>query len=524
MIIITNDNETIKLTEYEINEFKIQSEYFDVLSSGRWGENNEITIPYSADEFSTFLKYIINQTIPNDKNYHIFQKMTEYFCLKKNFKDCSLQTLFKLRESDSVVRQKEIHLRKEIINGLITDDSAFKLKTHKREKTKYIEKFFSRKHNFETIKKLGVNSYYEKDDFYHYLTVKKNKTSNFFTTILDPDFYRDMFQKLKTIYPDLPIVMAGGSVLNIYNNIYLDKNQDVDIFFITKNISDIFQSIEIITRFFKENYNAEIVFMRTENAISIFVTMKSSFYSKYTDRIFFGKTLTLNFQFILRLYSSIGEIITGFDIDCCCVAFDGKEYYGTDRFLRSNNNGVIIADPERQSTTYSSRLYKYASRGFAIVITGLDLLEMNSDIFYRKENKGLASILTFFEKNMENDKNSDYMDDKSIMFSKIMINNKISLEKFLLKQYFIATYYKKTKNILGFIISDTLSNLMKKGRNAFRLDTDKWTNNKVLKNIIKNRVFFRHWVKFNPIVYNPSKQQTGSFNPTYDEWFIDLYL
>jgi hypothetical protein len=56
------------------------------------------------------------------------------------------------------------------------------------------------------------------------------------------------------------------------------------------------------------------------------------------------------------------------------------------------------------------------------------------------------------------------------------------------------------------------------------LEVINYSDRAVLKNIIKDRVFFRHWVKFNPIIENPSKQQTGSFNPTYDEWFIDLYM
>jgi hypothetical protein len=34
-------------------------------------------------------------------------------------------------------------------------------------------------------------------------------------------------------------------------------------------------------------------------------------------------------QVILRLYGDIGEVLTGFDVDCCYFAFDGKRVWGT---------------------------------------------------------------------------------------------------------------------------------------------------------------------------------------------------
>jgi hypothetical protein len=32
-------------------------------------------------------------------------------------------------------------------------------------------------------------------------------------------------------------------------------------------------------------------------------------------------------QIILRLYKSPAEVLLGFDIDCCCFAFDGKNVW-----------------------------------------------------------------------------------------------------------------------------------------------------------------------------------------------------
>jgi len=78
-------------------------------------------------------------------------------------------------------------------------------------------------------------------------------------------------------------------------------------------------------------------------------------------------------QVILRCYTSPAEVLLGFDVDCCCVGFDGAEVWASDRGLRALRHRVNVVDLTRRSTTYESRLIKYAGRGFAVGIANLDL-------------------------------------------------------------------------------------------------------------------------------------------------------
>jgi len=62
----------------------------------------------------------------------------------------------------------------------------------------------------------------------------------------------------------------------------------------------------------------ETTTIRTKNAITIA--------SAYPTR---------HVQIVLRLYKSISEILTGFDVDCSCVAYDGSMVWATPRAIAS---------------------------------------------------------------------------------------------------------------------------------------------------------------------------------------------
>ncbi len=75
-------------------------------------------------------------------------------------------------------------------------------------------------------------------------------------------------------------------------------------------------------------------------------------------------------QVVSRLYHSAAQVLLGFDLDCCCVAYDGKSVLALPRALRALRRGYNLVDPSRQSLTYENRLMKYARRGFAIAVPG----------------------------------------------------------------------------------------------------------------------------------------------------------
>ena len=100
-------------------------------------------------------------------------------------------------------------------------------------------------------------------------------------------------------------------------------------------------------------------------------------------------------QVVLRIYKSPAEVLVGFDVDACCFAFDGDTVWATPRSRRALNGFVNVADSDRQSYTYESRLLKYALRGFRVVVPGCDLSKISADLYDRQlsDVRGLARLL-----------------------------------------------------------------------------------------------------------------------------------
>lgn len=91
--------------------------------------------------------------------------------------------------------------------------------------------------------------------------------------------------------------------------------------------------------------------------------------SRHAITVICGK---VKIQFILRLYKSVLEILTGFDVDSCCVAYDGKRVLTIPRFLRAEACRYNLIDPSRASINYEDRLWKYSERGFGVAVPGFD--------------------------------------------------------------------------------------------------------------------------------------------------------
>ena len=94
---------------------------------------------------------------------------------------------------------------------------------------------------------------------------------------------------------------------------------------------------------------AETTTVRTKNAM----TIASSYPTRHV-------------QIVLRLYKSISEILTGFDIDCSTFAYNGKQVFGTPRGIAAFMTQTNTIDLTRRSPSYETRLAKYARRGFEI--------------------------------------------------------------------------------------------------------------------------------------------------------------
>jgi hypothetical protein len=190
-------------------------------------------------------------------------------------------------------------------------------------------------------------------------------------------------------------VVAGGFIYQKSQYGGTTSNStDIDIFLITKDYNTAIAEItEIYNTVIKINsaipaQNKDVLISINGNAINFLIEL--------ADPNVGNSTFFINVQVILRLYNSIAQVISGFDIDSCTIAFNGKNFYAMPRFIRSLVLGYNIADPERQSTSYPQRLYKFLNRGINIAFPGINpnYITCNFMDNYTLYN-GIAKILTY---------------------------------------------------------------------------------------------------------------------------------
>ncbi|TRX88447.1 hypothetical protein FHL15_010637 [Xylaria flabelliformis] len=187
------------------------------------------------------------------------------------------------------------------------------------------------------------------------------------------------------------IVAAGSSVVNCLlpvpaeykkskrslRQYYHEKfcpASDVDLFLYGLNEEQAIQKIKDIETRIRDAILSEVTVVRTKNAITI---------------------CKLSTSIVLRVYKSISEILTGFDIDCSGAAYDGKQVYTTPRALASYITQINPIDLSRRSPSYENRLSKYSHRNFEVYWPELDRSRVDPTIFERSFQRtlGLARLL-----------------------------------------------------------------------------------------------------------------------------------
>ncbi|CAJ0829388.1 15258_t:CDS:10 [Entrophospora sp. SA101] len=191
------------------------------------------------------------------------------------------------------------------------------------------------------------------------------------------------------------VFAAGGSVLSCllpipeeYNvsprkirEYYHDKmygSSDIDLFIYGLDEKAAMEKMLNIYDAVSNSVPWEVICIRSKNCITII--------SQYPYR---------HIQIVLRLYKSPSEILTGFDIDCCCVGFDGKDVWALPRAHRAITKQCNFVDLSRRSPSYEMRLAKYSDRGFEIKVQNLDRKRIDPTIYERSFEKlhGLARLL-----------------------------------------------------------------------------------------------------------------------------------
>lgn len=170
----------------------------------------------------------------------------------------------------------------------------------------------------------------------------------------------------------------NGNTTHQCSNCFSCRDTDTDVFFINMCQSNIDSVLRMIGYLYRMRFGEHSV-LRTEYAITFFRVQKRH------------KNIV---QFILRDHLSIGDVLSQFDLDASCIAYDGKNFYANARGVRSLQTSVNVVDVSRTSITFESRLFKYYTMyGIGIAVPGFD--GYRSQIAAKeKKKKGLARLLT----------------------------------------------------------------------------------------------------------------------------------
>ncbi|KAL7621369.1 hypothetical protein AAE478_008690 [Parahypoxylon ruwenzoriense] len=165
------------------------------------------------------------------------------------------------------------------------------------------------------------------------------------------------------------------------------KSSDIDLFLYglddeASAIDRIFQIEEQVRRN-QRLFSGGAISLRSENAITLISP-------RYPYR---------HVQIILRLYKSISEILTGFDIDGAYVAFDGKQVYSNPRGVTAIATRTNTVDISRRSPSYENRLLKYRRYNFEVYWHLLERSRIDVGKFFKDDNRrvltGLARLISF---------------------------------------------------------------------------------------------------------------------------------
>lgn len=194
--------------------------------------------------------------------------------------------------------------------------------------------------------------------------------------------------------------------LREYYHQKLAPASDVDLFLYGLTEEQAVEKIKQIEQRIRDSILTETTTIRTKNAITIA--------SQYPTR---------HVQIVLRIYRSISEILTGFDVDCSCAAYDGKQVYASPRALAAYITQINTIDLTRRSPSYENRLSKYSRRGFEIYWPLLDRTRIDPTLFERSFGRtlGLARLLVL-EKLPKNTDREAYVDQRRLERGRPAIN------------------------------------------------------------------------------------------------------
>lgn len=319
---------------------------------------------------------------------------------------------------------------------------------------------------------------YEPNDFGENIVLSGNKKREVISNdSFNKEFSKKTFDLLTYIHWD-NVVVAGGSLVNIITN-NSSKINDIDMFIYGLDTDSAKLKVDHVINSIRQKaldmkYDTRVYM--NKNVINIYV---------------FDTKKLLQVQIILRLYDTLAHILVGFDVDCCAIAYNGKEILTTDRGYYALKYRVNVANLKRRSPSYENRLIKYSFRGFDVVTNFNYKNVYNKMFFMASENYGFTRLL---EQELINNG----------QLKNIIFNNTLRFRQ-------TATY---------------TSNYSSYGRENLEIKDVANTENSITKynaNIEDDTMKFREYnIKNIELMQkNVLEQFTGSFNPITDEDWLN---
>lgn len=173
---------------------------------------------------------------------------------------------------------------------------------------------------------------------------------------------------LRVIEDWTDICLAGGACLSTLTQ-RPGRGQDLDFFITTMDPVRAVAAVErIFNSFGRRLLLPKFGVWRSQYAISFFVRTSDSYHD------------IRKVQIVLRLFNSVAQVLTNFDVDCCCFAIQGDRQYALPRAIRALYEQYVVASPEQSSRIYARRLYKYIRRGMSVVVPGWNPALSTTDI------------------------------------------------------------------------------------------------------------------------------------------------
>lgn len=175
----------------------------------------------------------------------------------------------------------------------------------------------------------------------------------------------------KIVTPSTPV--AGGSVSHILGGTNGSYHfYDADIFLVGLSEEQCHHEIKRIGTALQAAWGGDLTVYRTQSCL----TFRHGPFEQ-------GGSISTEHplvQVILRRYSTLSEVVHGFDFGSCAVAYDGSEVWFTDLAKVAFEQRVNVLDLTRRRPSYETRLSKYYQRGFGLVMPDLDVEKCKAKI------------------------------------------------------------------------------------------------------------------------------------------------